>query len=300
MSRLFIVNTLSERVSKKGSTLEKIASETKTPLCTLNPFDALPAAVSDAAQSEVTHVIIEGGDGTVQGVITEFLKQADKFQIFPNFSIIPGGMTNQVAKNIGFKSASKIAVEAALVRNLTAIETPLLEVVDGEGPRYAGFLFSSGAVPQITRYATGKLHKKGIGGSLAVLGGILKGIRGDDETLMQTTPIKLDGLYSGNHFGTLITTLPGLILGLDPFWGDGNAPLRVTFADDTYRGLARNILSLWMGNKSKDRSRDGLYSTNTDQLAFEYHGDIVLDGEFLSIPSGKFTIQTTPAVTFLR
>ena len=64
-----------------------------------------------------------------------------------------------------------------------------LNVIDSDGPKYAGFLFSTGAMPQITRYTTGELHRKGIGGSAAVLGGIIKGVRGDDETLMQITPI---------------------------------------------------------------------------------------------------------------
>ena len=88
-------------------------------------------------------------------------------------------------------------------------------------------------------------------------------------------------------------------MGLDPFWGDGNGPLRVTWVDGSYKGLARNVLQVWMGLKSKDRSQDGLYSKRVDQLSYQYAGDIVLDGEFLSIPSGKFTVRATRPVTFL-
>lgn len=300
MSRLFIVNPQSARVARKGSTLEIVASETGIPLVRLDSFDLLPNAVTQAAANGVIHVVVEGGDGTVQGVISEFLTQAESFPSFPSFSIVPGGMTNQVAKNIGLKSASSRVVKAALETSETTIVTPLLEVVDSDGPTYAGFLFSTGAIPQITRYTTGELHRKGIGGSLAVLGGILKGMRGDDKALMKVTPVQIAGVYDGPHLGTVVTTLPSLILGIDPFWGDGNGPLRTTWVTGSYRRLARNICGIWIGRKQKDRSADGYYSGRFPALSYQYHGDVVLDGEFLSFPSGKFTVRPTRDVTFLR
>jgi diacylglycerol kinase (ATP) len=277
-----------------------LASETGVPLIRLDSFDLLPKAVTQAAADGVIHVVIEGGDGTVQGVISEFLTQADSFPSFPSFSIVPGGMTNQVAKNIGLKSASPRVVKAALETSNGTIVTPLLEVVDSDGPTYAGFLFSTGAIPQITRYTTGELHRKGIGGSLAVLGGILKGMRGDDEALMKVTPVQIADVYDGLHLGSVVTTLPSLILGIDPFWGDGNGPLRTTWVTGSYRRLARNICGIWIGRKQKDRTPDGYYSGRFPALSYQYHGDVVLDGEFLSFPSGKFTVRPTRDVTFLR
>lgn len=300
MTRLFIVNTLSERVARKGSTLEALAAETGTTLFQLDPFDRLPSAVSKAAADGVDHVWIEGGDGTVQGVISEFLHQSERFKTFPKFTLVPGGMTNQVAKNIGLNSAKLAHVRAAFSRDLSQVETPLLTVLGDEGRERSGFLFSTGAIPQITRYTTGELHRKGIGGSMAVLGGILKGIRGNDDTLMRPSPVKIDSIYEGDHLGTVVTTLPSLLLKLDPFWGDGAGPLRTTWVEAEYRALGRNILSTWMGRKNKDRSHEGFHSGRFEKLSFDYNGDIVLDGEFLSIPSGKFTVRPTRPVTFLR
>ena len=152
---------------------------------------------------------------------------------------------------------------------------------------------------QITRYTTSQLHRKGIGGSAAVLGGIIKGVRGNDDTLMQLTSISIQDLYEGPHLGTVVTTLPSLIMGLDPFWGNEDGPLRITWVDGTYRRLARNVVQLWAGLKSKDRRPDGLHSKRVDELSYQYGGDIVLDGEFISIPSGKFTVTATRPVTFL-
>ncbi len=300
MSRLFIVNPLSARVAKKGAVLETLADELDIDCLRLDSFDGLPAAVTEAAKTGVSHVVIEGGDGTVQGILTAFLQQSDRFDALPSFTIVPAGMTNQVAKNIGLKSTSAKAVKSALSRDLTPQNVPLLKVTDDKGASYAGFLFSTGAIPQITRYTTGQIHKKGIGGSAAVFFGILKGLRGDDETLMKLTPVSMTGLYEGPHLGTVVTTLPSLIMGLDPFWGTEAAPLRLTWVTGQYRRLARNVISLWVGRKSKDRSQDGLYSKCVETLSYDYSGDIVLDGEFLSVPSGKFTVTVTPPVTFLR
>ena len=140
MRRLFIVNPLSERVARKGSVLEQLAGEMGINCIRLDPFDLLPAAVTQAAENDINHVIIEGGDGTVQGVLSTFLNQSEKFKTFPAFSIIPAGMTNQVAKNIGLKSASPNSVKAALNRKLTPIDAPMLDVVDIDGASYAGFL----------------------------------------------------------------------------------------------------------------------------------------------------------------
>jgi len=299
MRRLFIVNSLSERVARKGSVLHELYGDTED-IFYLDPFDHLPSAVERAAIDKVEHVIIEGGDGTVQGVISEFLRQEDRFANFPKFSIIPGGMTNQVAKNIGFASASPHRVKTKLASELSPTNNPLLIASELDGPDYSGFLFSTGAIPQITRYTTGQLHRKGIGGSLAVFGGILKGIRGDDATLMQLTSVHLDDLYEGEHLGTVITTLPGLILGLDPFWGEEEAPLRLTWVTSGYKKLGRNILGLWLGRKSVDRRKDGIFSVCRNEINYSYSGPVVLDGEFLSFPSGKFTVRASRPVTFLR
>lgn len=302
MRRLFIVNPLSERVARKGSTLNKLAPEMGADLHVLDNFNGLPDAITQAATDKIAHILIEGGDGTVQGVLSEILRQSGRFAELPKISIVPGGMTNQVAKNIGLRSAKSAAVKAALSRDLKPITLPMLEVSETDGPIYAGFLFSTGAIPQITEYTTGELHRKGIGGSLAVLGGILKGMRGDDDALMRVTPIEIDGgaTHNGDHLGTVITTLPGLIMGLDPFWGDENAPLRLTWVDGAYQRLARNILSLWIGRKDKDRTAQGFHSANRDRVDFRYNGPIVLDGEFLSFPSGKLTVRAGKPVTFLR
>ena len=302
MATLFIVNGLSERVAKKGSVLKAVAAELNIPIYHLDEFSGLASEVTRAARNKTRHVFIEGGDGTVHGVLTEFIKQRAAFETFPLFSIVPGGMTNQIAKNIGLKSANKAEIKKLLAETTSARSTALLKVISAGRPPFYGFLFSSGAIPMVTEYTKSNLHNKGIGGSLAVLGGLLRAVLGKREDVMRPTQIKLniDGQdLTENHLGTVLTTLPGLMLGMDPFWGQQDAPLRLTYVSGAVKGLYRQIAELWLGHKSKDRTKTGMRSWNAHCVKYAYTGPVVLDGEPLSFPSGQFEIRATEPVEFV-
>ena len=302
MSALFIINRASQRVAAKSSRLDPIAGSHGIELYDIRDFKGLPAKVAQIAKAGITQIFIEGGDGTVQGVLSEFLRQADSFNTLPDFAIIPGGMTNQVAKNIGLKPS---LIKAALNGDLPTTPMPLLSIETDDGQTHNGFLFSTGAVPMVTEYTKSKLHKKGIGGSLAVAGGILKGVSGSNGDVLKPTPIKMQSSdietpIESRHLGTVLTTLPSLIMRLDPFWGTGDAPLRLTYIDEDYSGLYRNLAGLWLGKKNKDRSKHGLQSWNVERVDYDYNGPCVLDGEPLVAPSGKISITASQALNFIQ
>jgi len=299
----FVFNAASAKVAKKGALLPKIAAQHNAVLRDVGDFSDVDTLVQDALAAKAEHIVIEGGDGTVQGILTEFLRH-EKARNLPLFTLVPGGNTNQVARNVGLSMATSQAVAKALGENKTITQAPLLRIKDKAQRKYYGFLFSSGALPQVTDYTKDKLHDRGIGGSMAVIGGILKGATGTNA-ITTPTQIKLDinadGLQKlrGPHLGTIVTTLPGLILKLDPFWGEGNRPLRVTYVAGEYQKLVRHVASLWMGKKNKDRSQDGLYSWTANGLKYRYEGPCVLDGELLELSKG-FKIRATRPIRFAR
>ena len=239
----------------------------------------------------------------VQGILTEFLRH-EKARNLPIFTLVPGGNTNQVARNVGLSAATPQAVAKALSADNTISRAPLLRITDKDQRKYYGFLFSSGALPQVTDYTRDKLHDRGLGGSLAVIGGILKGTAGTGG-ITEPTTIELDidadsiEKIRGPHLGTIVTTLPGLMLKLDPFWGEGDRPLRVTYVAGEYQKLAQHVASLWLGKKNKDRSQDGLYSWTADGLKYRYKGPCVLDGELLELTKG-FKIRATRPIRFAK
>jgi diacylglycerol kinase family enzyme len=295
---IFVINTLSETVARKGSALKRFATQAEA-VFDENIFEDLDIII--AAGQKSGWVIIEGGDGTSQGVLSAFLQQFEKPQDLPKFTLIPGGMTNQVSKNIGLKSRANSKIETLLSGATREATVPLLHVSSDGYPDLYGFLFSTGGVPMITNYTKDKLHNRGIGGSAAVLGGIIKGVSGRENDVLQSTDIALsvDGKdMAGLHLGTIVTTLPSLIMGLDPFWGDGDGALRLTYVTADAQRLPHHVVSLWAGRKNIDRSKDGLHSFNASKLTYNYGGPIVLDGEALTL--GKtFTVTPTQPIRFV-
>jgi len=304
MTPLFLINSASEGVSRDGSILERLAAENDVKSVHLTSFPELDRIVEESSQNGTDHVFIEGGDGTIQKVLTAFLTKRDAFEILPAFTIVPHGMTNQIAKNIGLKRPDRKLVQAVIDgKNKSRSKTALVCVSQKGQADQFGFLFSTGGVPMVTTYTKKKLHGRGIGGSLAVIGGIMKGV-GGDESIVKKTPIALEIAgetpisINENHLASIITTLPSLIMGLDPFWGSETAPLRVTYAGEQAQKLVRNAVSIWAGRKGKDRSADGLKSWNAESVTYDYAGPVVLDGEFLELCGSNFQVAGTDPVTF--
>lgn len=297
----FVFNAASAKVAKKGALLPKLTNQHNAVLRDIGDFSDVDVLVKDVLAAKAQHVVIEGGDGTVQGVLTEFLRH-EKARNLPIFTLVPGGNTNQVARNIGLTAATPQKIAHALSHDHTLTQAPLLRIKDKAQRKYYGFLFSSGALPQMTDYTKDNMHDRGIGGSMAVIGGILKGVSSDGG-VMKPTKIKLNIDASeieklrGLHLGTIVTTLPGLMLKLDPFWGEGERPLRVTYVAGEYQKLVRNVASLWLGKKNKDRSQDGMYSWTANSLKYRYKGPCVLDGELLDLTKG-FKIRATQPIRF--
>ena len=176
------------------------------------------------------------------------------------------------------------------------------------GPPIYGCLFSSGALPFVTDYYEQKIRASQAGGKTAIAATLVKAISGNQaarDELMPATELSLrldtasgETTKTGAHLGTVVTTLPSLMMGLDPFWGDGQGDLRVLYADAKARRLVRNLTGLWLGRKSTDRSMDGLESFQAQRLAYHYDGPIVLDGEPLDVGE-QFSLSATPPLPFV-
>src|SRR5262245_66341587 len=68
----------------------------------LDSVDATADVLRDFARREVGLVIVSGGDGTVQKVLTELLN-GQEFDPLPPVAVLPGGMTNLIATDVGLR-----------------------------------------------------------------------------------------------------------------------------------------------------------------------------------------------------
>ena len=304
MSVLAISNANAKKVAKGGSLLNStLLPETAIHHHTETPSDLLPV-FKQASDTNIKHLVIEGGDGTVRTVLSTLLNNHNENRTLPTISILPRGTTNQIARNLGVKKPADLT--AIFKGKFREISMPLIEIRSKDfDPRY-GFLFSTGALPHVSRFAQDKLNAKGVGGGTAVVGAVVKAVTSNKASLMPPAKHRLKGKsgnsnmvfnHKGPALGTIMTTLPTLMMGLDPFWGQEEAPLRVTWAEADSAKLGRTVAGLWAGRKI-NRSIDGYHSHNIDQLSLRTKAPATLDGDFLDISGQKLKISASRPLTF--
>ena len=225
MSVLVISNANAKKVSKRGSSLSSnLLPQDAVHFNTKSSEDLCPL-FEHAANTGLNHLVIEGGDGTVRTIITTLLNSYNKAQVLPAISILPRGTTNQIARTLGVKKPADLS--AIFKGKYRSVSMPLVKIKSkGLKPRY-GFLFSTGALPHVSRFAQDKINAKGVGGGTAVIGAVLKAVTSDRAALMPPQTHEIKGKtdthtifnHKGPALGTIMTTLPTLMMGLDPFWG---------------------------------------------------------------------------------
>ena len=304
MSVLAISNANAKKVAKGGSLLNStLLPETAIHHHTKTPTDLLPV-FKQVIETNINHLVIEGGDGTVRTVLSALLNSHNENQTLPTISILPRGTTNQIARNLGVKRPADLT--AIFNGRFREISMPLIKINSKDlDPRY-GFLFSTGALPHVSRFAQDKINAKGVGGGSAVIGAVVKAVTSDKASLMPPAKHRLKGKTGNSHtvfnhkgpaLGTIMTTLPTLMMGLDPFWGEEKAPLRVTWAEADSTKLGRTVAGLWAGRKI-NRSVDGYHSHNIDKLSLRTKAPATLDGDFLDISGQKLKISASRPLTF--
>lgn len=303
VSILAISNANAKKVAKRGTSLNAgLLPKGTVHHFTKSPDDLMPL-FQEAAQKRLRHLVIEGGDGTVRTILTALLNSYPKTQELPAVSILPRGTTNQIARNLGVKKP--VDFKAIFQDSYKAISTPMVKIKSKAFETRYGFLFSTGALPYVSRFAQDKINAKGVGGGTAVVGAVLKAVTSDKSDLMPPAKHRLKGRsethvilnHKGAALGTIMTTLPTLMLGLDPFWGTEDAPLRLTWAEAQSAKLGRNVAGIWAGRK-QNRSQDGYHSHNIDRLTLRTKAPATLDGDFLDIAGHKLRISASRPVTF--
>ena len=293
MRALFLVNPNAHKVRKRGSALLALADRTGT-LTHLLDAHFSPTESAD-------RVYIEGGDGTVRWVVSAYLKAGIRL---PQFAIVKGGTTDQVAGVVGLHRATAKQLEETLDQPLEAWEFPLMEV-ETETDTHHGFVFSTGAIPRVTAAVERYRGPAGISGAALVGRAIIDATK-PGSPFLESSPATVSAdqgkevvVIDGDHLGTIATTLPTLYLGLDPFWGTGEGRMRVTYARGDAKGLVPTIVGQWAGLKNTDKlERRGYQSFNTDHFRIETDAPVVLDGDALE--GRVFTLKPTQPVTFVR
>ena len=310
MKPAFLINRESHTVKKNGSVLAHVPQDLVTFTAYIDDFSRLESVLKQAAAARCDSVFIEGGDGTIHGVLSALMHVQNVFNPLPIIILLPGGMTNLVAKQVGIHKPTPAKVKAVIEGRgrLLRHRLPMLEVDTGQV--YYGFLFSTGALPNGTRYCLEYIHTKGIEGSRAVLATvyqILVGRTGLRQKILTPSPFSLltdDHNFAGEHLISLASTLPYPLSGFHVFWGGKPEcnKLRLTYARSDAKAIIRHVIGLMRKEKPpkaiRKLSQDGFISLECQRAIIHHEGPIVLDGEFLANTNGTITLSVTDPLEF--
>lgn len=285
----------------------------------LDDFRMLPEIIERFRQAEIDLVILDGGDGTVQGVLTELLTGRDDRPFKPRLAVLASGMTNLIAADIGVKGRGGAAlerlVEALESRRVTVSSRPTirLDVVDcrdGTVRRsLSGMFFGAAALRRGADFARERVHARGIkhlAGVAATIAAIAwRSLLPDRDELFAGDEIGLsvdDGPVDLRHrFLFMATTLERLVLGLWPFWEQGTGRLRYFDAPAPPPRLLASLARVLVGRASPRMAKHGYGSGRAERLSLALETPCVLDGEIVAPrPNERIALSVGPSVEFVR
>jgi hypothetical protein len=275
---------------------------------------SVPDAVAEFADEGVDVLILNGGDGTVHRALTEIL--AGSYNGWrPMLAPTRCGRTNMIALDLGTgrnpAASVRRVIEAARAGNL---EERVLErhAIGAEisGQLEYGMFFGVGVLYraiQLTHRSFPEGRAQGVfGGAVMAATLITRLLAGDSSGVLDPDKIQISldrEVISSDEFQlVLATTLNRLILGLNPFFGSGPGPLRVSaLAKDSHR-LSRALPGLLRGSPPRWATpEEGYTSRNVREAAFQLDCGIAFDGEMFAPEPGRvLRVHTSEPLRFVR
>ncbi|HMR32509.1 MAG TPA: diacylglycerol kinase family protein [Geminicoccaceae bacterium] len=261
-------------------------------------------------------LVVNGGDGTVQGALTALLEERP-LDPLPPVAILPRGMANMTAADAGLRQRGapvldrllRAASRGDLDRHL--VERRILRV-DGirDWTAQCGMFFGAAGIYEAIRICKGQVHTLGLKGELShgvtlawlLLNAALRGldavgIHGHDIA------VSADGAppVVERRLLVLATTLDRLVLGSRPFWNTGGRPVRFTSIAYDAPGIVRHARRILYGGDAGRGLPAGFDSLGAERIELGLDGPFTIDGQFFEPTPGRPLVLTAPdTVRFVR
>jgi diacylglycerol kinase (ATP) len=274
------------------------------------------AATRRLLDDGVELIVVNGGDGTVQAVLTG-LFAGGPLDTLPLLAVLPSGTTNMVAADIDAMLRPVPALQQILAAAAdgclrgAAVQRPVMraEIAPDAPPIYSMF-FGTGAIYHGIKFCRhyvatlGLRGEVGPGVALAVfLGKIALGQGGSLFPPLHLSG-RLDGepLAAGAYLGMLVSTVSRQFLGLRPFWGREPAPLKYTAMSYAPQHIWRAAPAMMRGKPNRFvRPEFGYTSHNAHELELHLDCGFTLDGElFTPQPGAPVRLRGGASAHFLR
>lgn len=307
-----IINDRSSRVqSILGDLLHVARQFPSVRASVLNGIDGLDRTLADFNRARVDTVVVAGGDGTIQAAVTDAINRR-RFEHTPDYVAVPCGMTNVIAADCGLQGSPIDSLDRFLFRRtrgeVRRVRRPLMGMRIGDREPVYGFFLGAGAFYTAVKFSRTEIQAKGAKRSLAMgltIGGAILNAAFSEKS---TTPPLVAEIASQNApFAgpqpltlALMTTLKTLVLGVYPFWGEGDGGLAVTTIGFPAQKMLSAAPSALRGKSSPWFRDAGYESWRTNSLDADFAGTVVFDGEMFDIAAGEgMSIETTHDAGFL-
>jgi diacylglycerol kinase (ATP) len=288
----------------------------------LDDVGEIPGILDGFAAAGVEVVAVAGGDGTVQAVLTDLFGRRP-FSRVPPLAVVPRGMTNMIADDVGLARRGRRDALRALGRLIdaqsgaldAAVETRRIlraENILNREPQYGMFFGGAGICRAIEacRTSVHRLKLEGNAAAAVTLAGLLGGwvlrrgrrdgariFYGDriTMTLDDRPPQTMEALI------VLATTLDRLILRSRPFWGGTGGHLRFTAIAYPPKGLLRYARRILYGGEERRLPAESYLSHAGGRVALAMDCPFTLDGEiFQPVPGRELILTAADEARFVR
>ena len=317
MIKIGLLSNRGSRQNKRGlSEIDAAAQASGIIHRPLSDMADLGQALTDFADRGVGVVAVNGGDGTVQAVLTDLLERRP-FAKLPALALLRGGTTNMTAADVGLHGRparalarlARSAEQRELDRCLVKRHALRLQNVPGFPPQ-RGMFFGASGIYRAIEYCHAKIHplraRADWAAGLTLLGlffGRAFGGDGSDVFSGETVTVSIDNgpACTGERLLVLATTLDRLVLGSRPYWNLHGGPVRFTAVGHPPKRLLRWAPWIMYGGNERKLPPDGYTSRAAHQVHLELEGRFTLDGQLFDPPAdGPLVITAPEPVDFVQ
>jgi hypothetical protein len=271
--------------------------------------------LAELARQEIGLLVVNGGDGTVQRVLTG-LFEARPFETPPPVAILPRGMANTIASDVGLRGRPARALSrligcvraGEIGRHLAKRHVLRVENIRDLPPQRC-MLFGAAAIYDAIEFCCSRVYALGFKGNLGMgltLGGmLLSGLLGAGNGLNRGHDIAVaiddEPMVRRQRLLVLATTLDRLNLRSRPFWAEGDGSIRFTSIAHPPARLIRSILKVLYGWRRATLPPDTYLSQDAERIVLRLDSPFTMDGELFEPSTEQPLLMTArDSISFVR